>query len=409
MRPPRGRLKRRDPFGQGAQSSNGVGKLPSILSSNGNSKRPVLITGGAGFIGTNLADRLLCLGRPVIAFDNLSRHGSEINLEWLSRKHGSRLRVETGDVCDYDALRRVTREAAAVFHLAAQVAVTDSVVDPRKDFEVNAGGTLNVLEAIREVPVPPPLVFTSTNKVYGALPDLKLRKSNDGYRPVDVRTAEQGISERRSLDFCSPYGCSKGAADQYVIDYARTFQVCTTVFRMSCIYGPHQFGTEDQGWIAHFLLRAREGQTITIYGDGSQVRDVLFVDDLIDAFVRALESMEAIRGRVFNIGGGPGNTLSLLQLIRQITELQGSPCPVQFGEWRQGDQRYYVSNASEFTRATGWMPKVAVHEGVAQLYRWFEESDGFRARGASRNNQNEIGFPRNGSRDAAEHSFLRSS
>jgi CDP-paratose 2-epimerase len=338
-------------------------------------KQPVLITGGAGFIGTNLADRLMSCGCPVVVYDNLSRRGSEINLDWLVKKHGALLHAEIGDVRDFACLRAAVRQVKAVFHFAAQVAVTDSVLDPRIDFEVNAAGTLNVLEAIRASNGRPPLIFTSTNKVYGAMPDLELKKGTDGYCPVEGKIANGGIGERRPLDFCSPYGCSKGTADQYVLDYARTFGLRSSVFRMSCIYGPHQFGTEDQGWIAHFLLRAREAKPITIYGDGSQVRDVLYIDDLIEAFLLALNSIEDISGQAFNIGGGAANTLTLLQLVQQISELLGSQCPIRFDQWRHGDQRYYVSDTREFRRATGWAPKVNVRDGVAMLYRWLEDCD----------------------------------
>jgi CDP-paratose 2-epimerase len=312
-------------------------------------------------------------GYPVLVYDNLARRGSEINLEWQAKKHGSLLRVELGDVRDLAAVQAAVRHAAAVFHFAAQVAVTDSVIDPRNDFAVNAAGTLNVLEAIRQSPHRPPLVFTSTNKVYGAMPDLLLTKSADGYCPIDGKTASRGIAESRPLNFCSPYGCSKGTADQYVLDYAHTYGLCSSVFRMSCIYGPHQFGTEDQGWVAHFLLRAREGGTITIYGDGSQVRDVLYIDDLVDAFLLALQSIAKIRGQAFNIGGGASNTLNLLQLIQLIAEFQGCACPVRFDQWRPGDQRYYVSDTQEFRRATGWSPKVNVRAGVSLLYRWLND------------------------------------
>jgi CDP-paratose 2-epimerase len=341
--------------------------------SNTNENLPVLITGGAGFIGTNLADRLMSCGCSVLVYDNLSRRGSEINLDWLVKKHGSRLQVEIADVRDFAAIRTAVRDARAVFHFAAQVAVTDSVVDPRSDFDVNAVGSFNVLEAIRVSHTRPPLIFTSTNKVYGAMPDLELKKGSDGYSPVEAKLANTGIGERRHLEFCSPYGCSKGTADQYVLDYARTFGVYGAVFRMSCIYGPHQFGTEDQGWIAHFLLRAREGKPITIYGDGSQVRDVLYIDDLIDAFLLAMSSIKNISGRAFNIGGGSSNTLTLLQLVQQIGELQSSDCPIRFDRWRHGDQRYYVSDTRAFQRATGWAPKVNVRQGIAMLYQWLEE------------------------------------
>jgi CDP-paratose 2-epimerase len=243
------------------------------------------------------------------------------------------------------------------------------------DFEVNARGTLNLLEAIRSMDDPPPLVFTSTNKVYGGLPDVKLRLQNSRYEPMDEALRQNGIGEWRALDFHSPYGCSKGAADQYVIDYTRTFGLPATVFRMSCIYGPHQFGTEDQGWVAHFLFRAIQGKPITLYGDGMQVRDILFVEDLVDAFLLAQANMPEVSGRAFNIGGGAANTISLIELLDIIEELHGSKPKVQFGAWRPGDQRYYVSDTSHFRRATGWSPQVNWREGVKRLYEWLRESD----------------------------------
>ncbi len=348
---------------------------------NGNSQpdKYVVITGGAGFIGSNLADRLLSLGERVLVYDNLSRRGSEVNLDWLAKRHGALLRYERKDVRRFDGLRIAVRGASAVFHFAAQVAVTDSIADPRSDFEVNAGGTLNVLEAARELSTPPRILFTSTNKVYGAMRDVPLVRTDEGYRPNAEQKQSSGMDETRQLDFCSPYGCSKGAADQYMLDYARTYRLPATVFRMSCIYGPRQFGTEDQGWLAHFLIRAMDQQPITLYGDGWQVRDVLYVDDLLEAFLRARNSVSETQGRAFNIGGGPGNVLSLRQLLDQIHELQGRPCQFEFADWRQADQRYYVSDIGKFQRATGWQPQVSVRNGVKKLYQWLlERKDGAR-------------------------------
>jgi CDP-paratose 2-epimerase len=261
-----------------------------------------------------------------------------------------------------------------VFHFAAQVAVTTSLTNAIHDFEVNARGTLNLLEAIRSADAPPPLVFTSTNKVYGALPDVRMRANGDRYEPEDDAIRANGISELRPLDFHSPYGCSKGTADQYVIDYARTFGLPAVVFRMSCIYGPHQFGNEDQGWVAHFLIRALRGQPITLYGDGMQVRDILFVEDLVDAFLLAQAHMPTVGGRAFNIGGGPINTISLIELLDMIRELNGVRPEVRSGAWRPGDQRYYVSDTRAFREATGWSQKVGVREGVSRLYDWLREN-----------------------------------
>jgi CDP-paratose 2-epimerase len=255
-------------------------------------------------------------------------------------------------------------DVQAVFHFAAQVAVTTSLVEPRHDFDVNARGTIEVLEAVRAQREPPPLIFTSTNKVYGCLPDLPLRMSGDRWEPVDDDLARRGIDERRPLEFRTPYGCSKGAADQYVLDYAHSFGLRTAVFRMSCIYGPRQFGTEDQGWVAHFLIRAQQHAPITIYGDGRQVRDVLFIDDLVDAFTRAWTQIDSLRGRAFNIGGGPEHTLSLIELMSMIERLYGYRPRTQFEDWRAGDQRYYVSDPSAFTAATGWRPRITPSIGA---------------------------------------------
>jgi CDP-paratose 2-epimerase len=335
--------------------------------------RPVLITGGSGFIGTNLAHRLLSEGRPVLLFDSLARPGVEQNLRWLQDTHGKRVDIMIADVRDANAVRRAVQQAAQVFHFAAQVAVTTSLTDPIDDFEVNAQGTLNVLEALRTQAAPPPLVFTSTNKVYGALDDVGLRRRNQRYEPTDPSLRQTGISESRPLDFQSPYGCSKGTADQYVLDYARTYGIPAIVFRMSCIYGAHQFGTEDQGWVAHFLIRALEGRPITLYGDGRQVRDILAVDDLVDAFMLAQAHMPTESGQAFNVGGGPGNTVSLLELLDLIAELLGHKPAFELGAWRTGDQRYYVSDTGKFHRATGWTPRTTVQEGLERLHRWLAD------------------------------------
>lgn len=330
----------------------------------------VLITGGCGFVGTNLAHRFLREGRRVCVFDNLSRHGVERNLEWLQQTHGDALTVRVGDTRDANAVRDAVRRASHVFHLAAQVAVTTSLEDPLLDFEVNARGTLNVLEAIRTSARRPPLFFTSTNKVYGGLEDVDLEQTKLRYRPTSSRIAASGVSEERALDFHSPYGCSKGSADQYVRDYARSFGLKTVVFRMSCIYGPHQFGTEDQGWVAHFLIRAMNREPITIYGDGRQVRDILYVDDLVDAFVAAAENLETCAGRAFNIGGGAGSTVSLLELLAMIRELEGREPRVHWSDWRTGDQRYYVSDSALFRAVTGWAPSVRTADGIRMLRQW---------------------------------------
>lgn len=332
--------------------------------------RPTLITGGAGFVGANLASRLLAEGEPVIILDNLSRAGVERNLRWLGNAYGEGLEVVLADVRDADAVARAVARAGRVYHFAAQVAVTTSLDDPAHDFAVNALGTLNVLEAARELPEPPPIYFTSTNKVYGALADLELRVRGRRYEPVDERLRLRGVGEDRQLDFRSPYGCSKGAADQYVLDYARTFGLTTVVLRMSCVYGPRQFGTEDQGWLAHFVLRALEEEPITIYGDGLQVRDVLYVDDLVDALLLADRHRDRLSGRAYNIGGGPGNAVSLLEVVAEIARIRGREPELRTSDWRAGDQRYYVSDTTRFQEITGWRPRVDIAEGLERLHGW---------------------------------------
>ena len=335
--------------------------------------RTALITGGAGFVATNVAHRLLRDGWRVRLFDNLSRAGVTRNLDWLRATHkdtAGRIEVIVADVRDAGALRQAVTGVSRVFHLAAQVAVTTSLTDPSLDFEVNAGGTLHLLEALRALQTPPTLLFTSTNKVYGHLEDLRLRVVDRRYEPEDANIAARGIDEQRSLAFCSPYGCSKGAADQYVLDYAKSFGLPAVVFRMSCIYGPHQFGTEDQGWVAHFVIRALDKRPLTLYGDGYQVRDVLYVDDLVTAMLHAHEMMPRLSGQAFNIGGGAGRTTSLLELIDSLGQALGARPEYRLEPWRPADQRYYVSDTRKFSMATGWTPTVSVSHGVERLATW---------------------------------------
>jgi CDP-paratose 2-epimerase len=336
--------------------------------------RPVLITGGAGFVATNLADRLLRDGRSVIVFDDLSRAGVERNLRWLCDVHGRRVEVRLGDVRDADALHDVVRRVGHVYHFAAQVAVTTSLIDPVRDFEINARGTLNLLEAIRLAPAPPSLLFTSTNKVYGDLEDLALLRRETRYEPGEPEVCRNGISESAPLEFHSPYGCSKGVAEQYVLDYARTFHLRTVVFRMSCIYGPHQCGTEDQGWVAHFLLSALNRRPLTIYGDGLQVRDVLYVEDLVDAMLLAETHVDSVSGQAFNIGGGAANSTSLVELLHLIGELVGERPPIRAEPWRRADQRYYVSDTRKFRHQTGWAPRTSIRAGLGALLEWFADN-----------------------------------
>ncbi len=342
-----------------------------------NASKAVLITGGAGFIGTNVADRLLNNGHRVVILDNLSRAGVDQNAGWLQQRHGRNLKVIVGDVREPADVRRALEGVQHVFHFAAQVAVTTSLADPRTDYEINATGTMNVLEELRHAGEGPSLIYTSTNKVYGGLEDVPLRSDSTRYVPLDPKIAESGIGEDRPLDFHTPYGCSKGAAEQYVIDHARTFGLRAIVFRMSCIYGPHQFGTEDQGWVAHFLIRALEHRSITLCGDGMQVRDVLYVEDLVNAFLLAWRDIERLSANAFNIGGGVTRAISLLELVDLIAQLGGSRPKLYFEDRRAGDQRYYVSDTSKFRDATGWDPRVSLRGGVRKLYDWLLQSRRF--------------------------------
>jgi CDP-paratose 2-epimerase len=331
---------------------------------------PVLVTGGAGFIGCNLADRLAREGHEVIILDALARPGVETNLDWLKERHGARIHPIIADIRDEEALAKAVRDASAVFHMAAQVAVTTSIVDPLDDFDINIRGTLAILEAVRRCGGRVPVIFASTNKVYGDLADIALEQDDERWSPVEPQVRDYGISESRPLDFHTPYGCSKGAADQYVLDYARSYGMPTTVLRMSCVYGPRQMGTEDQGWVAHFLIRALEGQPITIYGDGKQVRDVLHVDDAVDAYVAAWRQMDQVSGRVFNLGGGPANAISLRQLLRHIEDLTASAVETRYEDWRAGDQRYFVADARAAQQTLGLAQPKPWRHGIAELAEW---------------------------------------
>jgi CDP-paratose 2-epimerase len=338
--------------------------------------KPVVVTGGSGFIGSNLADDLLTAGQEVILIDNLSRPGVDDNLRWLKARHGERLHPVVADLRDARAMTEAMRDASAVYHLAGQTAVTTSLQNPVDDFEINARGTLNVLEAIRATGRAVPVIFASTNKVYGALEDLAMVAEDDRHMPADPALAA-GVGEDRPLSFCTPYGCSKGVADQYVLDYAKSYAIPSAVLRMSCIYGPRQFGTEDQGWVAHFLIQALKGNAISVYGDGRQVRDVLHVADAVAAYRRLMAHLEAGGGsRAFNLGGGPRNAVSLRQVIREIERLTGRPLEVGFAEWRQGDQLYFVADTAALEAETGWSAGIGWREGLAGLADWLAEHRG---------------------------------
>jgi CDP-paratose 2-epimerase len=328
-----------------------------------------LIVGGAGFIGVNAADHYARRGCPVTVLDNFSRRGTEENAAWLCKEHPG-IRVVRADIRkDLMPLSREAAQSDVLLHLAAQVAVTTSVTDPRTDFEINALGSLNVLEAARQAPKPPIILYSSTNKVYGGMEDATVVKKGNRYAYENL---PQGVGEDRPLDFHSPYGCSKGAADQYVRDYGRIYGLRTVVFRQSCIYGPHQFGIEDQGWVAWFTLRALLNKPMTIYGDGMQVRDVLHSDDLISAFDAAVERIDRVAGRIYNIGGGPANTLSLLELMELLEGMNGRRITHSFGDWRPGDQRVYISDIRLAQRELGWSPRIAPPQGLSQMRDWMQ-------------------------------------
>lgn len=332
----------------------------------------VLITGGAGFIGVNTAKRFLKEGWEVVLFDNCRRRGVEHNLADLKRTGTYELvQNDVRDMAAVDACVRQHHTADLVIHLAAQVAVTTSVADPREDFDINALGTFNVLEALRLNKFAGLLVYSSTNKVYGGMENVKVVERNGRYAYRDLTG---GVDETIPLDFHSPYGCSKGCADQYVRDYYRIYGLKTVVFRQSCIYGPHQFGIEDQGWVAWFTIAGVTGKPITIYGDGKQVRDVLFVEDLVDAYWIAFEQRMKIAGRVFNLGGGTDNQLSLLELIRVLEQELGIRFDCSFKDWRPGDQPVFVSDVSTAQRELNWRPKTGVKEGLHRLVAWVRDN-----------------------------------
>src|SRR5215813_5841140 len=342
--------------------------------------RRVLVTGGAGFVGSNLVNHLLGEGLDVTIFDAFLRRGAHANGAWLSNKYKEpKLRVVRGDVRNFGDVQAVVQDADVIYHLAGQVAVTTSVADPRSDFEINALGTLNVLEVARLTGRQPVFVFTSTNKVYGGMEHIAVEEQADRFC---FRDLINGVSEAQLLDFHSPYGCSKGAADQYVRDFARIYGLPTVVFRMSCVAGPRQFGTEDQGWVAHFLYSALEGRPVVLYGDGRQVRDVLCVHDLVQAFEAARRNLPATAGEVYNVGGGAPNAVSLLELIDRIEQLTGHRLQYEREPARPGDQLVYITDFSKLCRHTGWRPETGVGKTLELLQQFWKANQGMLAQRA---------------------------
>lgn len=332
-----------------------------------------LITGGAGFIGSNYASRCISRGDKIVIFDNLSRAGSKRNIIWLEETYGKgSFELVVGDVRDAATIQSACRNACRILHLAGQVAVTTSVTDPRNDFDINALGTFNTLEAARLSGNNPGFLFSSTNKVYGGMKNVRVVEKETRYDYADL---PEGASEEQLLDFHSPYGCSKGCGDQYVRDYARIYNLPTVVFRQSCIYGTRQFGVEDQGWVAWFVIAAITGKPISIYGDGKQVRDILFVDDLCDAYDLAFERIPQISGQVFNIGGGRKNTISIWMEFKPILEkLLGNKIETSQSDWRPGDQPVFISDIRKASKLLNWSPKVSAEEGISRLFAWVKEN-----------------------------------
>jgi CDP-paratose 2-epimerase len=335
--------------------------------------RNYLVTGGAGFIGSNFVRRLLERGENVTIYDNLSRRGAPKNLTWLEEKFGKgSFHLVAGDVRDAELLAATARDAEVIAHLAGQVAVTTSVVDPRDDFECNGLGTFNALEAARSSPRNPIFLYASTNKVYGGMEDVPVVEDATRWRYANL---PDGCPETQPLDFHSPYGCSKGTGDQYVRDYARIYGLRSVVFRQSCIYGPRQFGVEDQGWLAWMTIAAVTGRQITIYGDGKQVRDVLHVDDLTNVYDLAVEKIDRAAGQIFNIGGGPRNVLAVWAEFGPLLEkLLGRPIPVKHADWRPGDQRVFYADFHKAQRELGWQPQIDVERGIEMLFKWVSEN-----------------------------------
>ncbi|MFC2063729.1 SDR family NAD(P)-dependent oxidoreductase [Chloroflexota bacterium] len=332
-------------------------------------KNNYLVTGGAGFIGSNYVDRLLKKGLQVTIYDNLSRKGAKRNIHWLQQKYGQdAFELLVADVRDQDTFHNPVQKADVIIHLASQVAVTSSVQSPREDFEINALGTFNVIEAARTSRRDPVLLYSSTNKVYGGMEDIQVVETSSRWQYANLPF---GCPETQRLDFHSPYGCSKGAGDQYVRDYARIYGLRSVVLRQSCIYGPRQFGMEDQGWLAWMIIAAITGKQISIYGDGKQVRDILFVDDLLDAYDSAISGIDEVKGKVFNIGGGKDNVISIWHEFGPILESHlGKRIDVLRGDWRPGDQKVFVSDIRKAEKDLGWTPKTNVESGIKQLFDW---------------------------------------
>ncbi|MFC1454925.1 SDR family NAD(P)-dependent oxidoreductase [Candidatus Undinarchaeota archaeon] len=333
--------------------------------------KKVLVTGGAGFVGSNLVDRLLSNGEQVIVYDNLFRPGVEHNIDWLKSNWQDKFEFVKEDVCNAEKIQEAAKDVDAIYHTAGQTAVTTSVSNPRQDFEINALGTFNVLEAARKSEKDPVVIYTSTNKVYGDLEDVKIAEREKRY---EFEELVNGVPSERPIEPHTPYGCSKATGDSYCLDYNRIYGLKTVVFRMSCIYGTRQFGCIDQGWVAHFITSYINKNPLTIFGDGKQIRDVLFVDDLVNAFIAATENIDKTAGQPYAIGGGAKNTMSLIELVKYIEERGNRPFDLSYDEWRPSDQKVYYSDVSKAKKDFGWEPKIDPKEGVNLLYSWIEKN-----------------------------------
>jgi len=347
-----------------------VGPAAARSASEPPPRRPILIFGGAGFLGTNLAHRLMSLGKSVLVFDNLSRPGAEKNLQWLRHRHPKQLHMVVADLRDIHTVRRAVRYAERVFHLAVR---PESEENEEESLEVNVQGTVNLLEALRDLPAAPPLVVASGYQVYGTLRGLELRDNYTRYEPADRWLQCNGINEKLPLDFSSPQACSQGAADQYVLAYARRYRIPAVVLRLGCVYGPRQTGMEEDGWVTRILLKALRNETLVLTGDGKQVRDILFADDAVNALLYAQKYLHALQGRAYNIGGGPMNTTSCNELVNLIANLNGAAPEVVYRNWLPDEARYYVSDINAFRAITGWTPLIGVREGIGRLYQWHQE------------------------------------
>lgn len=342
-------------------------------SENKFNQKHVLITGGSGFIGINLALSLLNSGYLVTIFDNFSRFGTKGNINWLKKNNHNlnNLKIVKGDIRDYKKLKKEVLPANIIFHLAAQVAVTSSFTNPKEDFEINVLGSLNVLEAAKESKKKPIIIYSSTNKVYGDLAKFSVRKNKKRYFYPDI---PNGVSEEVNLDFHSPYGCSKGSADQYFRDFYRMYGLRTVVFRQSCIYGLRQMGIVDQGWVAFLAALVHLKKPITIFGDGKQVRDLLHVDDLIRAYMQAIKNIKKSAGEIYNIGGGKNHTFSLLEYIEFLEKAANRKIPLKYKDWRPGDQKVYISDNKKLKQHLKWEPKICHKDGLKELYKWVGEN-----------------------------------